>query len=148
MGIFIPQAVARRALERCVPGAGGCLISTYSRGSHGYAQVGWRNRELGKRHMTTAHRAAWVAANGLQIPEGMTVDHTCHTRPCVNPAHLRLLSNIDNARDNGQVRTNPSTDRMWRCGHEIALSSTGRGYCRECNNAHRKKQRQRQTSPT
>ena len=28
----------------------------------------------------------------------MTIDHTCKTRPCVNPDHLRMMSNYENAR--------------------------------------------------
>lgn len=50
--------------------------------------------------MVTAHRAAWAHVNG-QIPEGMTIDHLCKTRPCVRVDHLRLLSNYENARRTG-----------------------------------------------
>jgi hypothetical protein len=31
----------------------------------------------------------------------MTVDHTCHVKVCCNPKHLRLLTNVENAADNG-----------------------------------------------
>ncbi|MHC9517499.1 HNH endonuclease [Prescottella equi] len=31
----------------------------------------------------------------------MTVDHTCKQRRCVNPEHLRLLTNFENARRTG-----------------------------------------------
>lgn len=51
--------------------------------------------------MDLGHRIAWEAAHG-EIPDGMTVDHTCRNRRCVNVHHLRLLSNEDNARANGQ----------------------------------------------
>jgi len=63
--------------------------------------------------MTTAHRAAWVAVHG-QIPEGMTVDHICKVRRCVNVRHLRLLSNFENAR-----RTNGNDWPLGECvnGH-------------------------------
>ena len=47
--------------------------------------------------MVLAHRAAWVAVNG-QVPLGMTIDHMCKERRCVNPDHLRLLPNYENAR--------------------------------------------------
>lgn len=69
--------------------------------SHGYGQIGWQI-EPNKSTKTTAHRVAWMAANGAtEIPAGMTVDHICHNRPCCNPAHLRLLSHVENSRDNG-----------------------------------------------
>lgn len=137
MGTFIPEAAARRALERCTPGSGGCLISTYSIGSHGYAQVGWRLNGS-KNQMTTAHRAAWVAHTGEQIPEGMTVDHTCHVRRCVNPEHLRLLSNLDNARDNAQypgmfqIPGVALLGKQCRRGHQLIGFASGARYCREC----------------
>lgn len=91
----IPDRVAQRAVSAAVPGPGGCHISTYSVASHGYAQIGWTDDQ--GRTVTTAHRAAWVAWNG-QIPEGATIDHVCKERRCVNPLHLRMLSNFENAR--------------------------------------------------
>ncbi len=96
--VFIPHEVGERVLKNVVVDDDGCWISNYSVASHGYAQVGWMDKTRGKMTGTTAHRAAWVASSGEQIPEGMTVDHTCKVRPCVNPEHLRLLSNFENAR--------------------------------------------------
>jgi hypothetical protein len=110
---------------------GECWISDYSRGSHGYAQIGWQNDD-GKNVATTAHRVAWWAANRQPIGRGMTIDHTCRVRPCVNPLHLRLLPNEINASDNGQVRTNPPTGTLCRKGHPLALDGNGRSYCRDC----------------
>lgn len=42
------------------------------------------------------HRTAYRVANG-PIPEGMTVDHICFEKGCVNPDHLRLLSRAENS---------------------------------------------------
>lgn len=107
--LVIPERVCDRAISRyALDEATGCHISTYSTASHGYAQVGWK--ETSSMRGTTAHRAAWTAANG-PIPEGMTVDHMCKQRRCVNVEHLRLLSNYENAR-----RTH---DRDWKMGHCI-----------------------------
>jgi hypothetical protein len=50
--------------------------------------------------MRLGHRVAWEAEHG-PIPEGLTIDHLCRNRRCVNVAHLRLLSNVENARMNG-----------------------------------------------
>lgn len=107
--ITIPDRVAERAAKRFSVNEHGCWISTYSTGSHGYAQVGWQDG--GDRQMVTAHRAAWVHANQQQIPDGMTVDHTCKQRRCVNPSHLRTLLNFENAR-----RT---AGRDWKTGECI-----------------------------
>lgn len=95
---IIPARVAERCATRFVEDDG-CHISTYSTGSHGYAQAGWRAAD-GGRTATTAHRAAFVHGSGSQIPEGMTVDHICRTKRCVRYDHLRLLSNVDNSRRN------------------------------------------------
>lgn len=91
----VPARVAQRAYERVEATEGGCWISTYSVASHGYAQVGWHAD--GRNHMVLAHRAAWVHVHG-QLPLGMTLDHLCKERRCVNPEHLRLLPNFENAR--------------------------------------------------
>ena len=127
--IVIPDAVAARAATKFEADEHGCWISTYSVASHGYAQVGWRRPE-GGHTMVTAHRAAWVYHHGQQIPEGMTIDHTCKERRCVNPSHLRMLSNFENARRTagrdwplGECANGHSNDHLvqepsgkWKCG--------------------------------
>ncbi len=47
--------------------------------------------------MVLAHRASWEHVNG-EVPVGMTLDHECKVKRCVNPEHLRLLPNFENAR--------------------------------------------------
>lgn len=97
--VIIPPRVAERAATRWSPGPTECRPSTYSLASHGYPQIGWV--EAGRKYMVTAHRAAWVYAHGEQIPVGMTVDHMCKTKQCMNPNHMRLLTNFENARRTG-----------------------------------------------
>lgn len=93
----VPARVAERAFLRHEAVEGGCWVSAYSTSTHGYAQIGWS--DAGVTHMVLAHRASWTHANG-QVPVGMTLDHTCKNRRCVNPSHLRLLSNHENSRRN------------------------------------------------
>jgi len=148
----IPPEVAERAITRYVPNPNGCHISTYSVASHGYAQIGWtvdEVREDGRRIIvgTTAHRAAWVAATGEQIPPGLVVDHTCHNRQCVNPEHLRLLTNEENA-DTSSVPKRPVevTDRECAtCGSRIVRGSAGEYYCRNCTNRRLRERRRSRT---
>jgi hypothetical protein len=89
----IPPRVSARALEHIDERPNGCRISRYSTGSHGYAQIGWS--EAGKTSMVLAHHAAWVGVHG-PVPQGMTLDHECKHPLCVNPDHLRLLTNHHN----------------------------------------------------
>ena len=131
--IIIPARVAQRALESYAVDAAGCHISTYSTASHGYAQIGWNEPGVKRSTMTLCHRAAWVATTGEQIPSGMTVDHTCKNRRCVNPEHLRLLSNFENAR-----RTSGRDWPLGQCinGHPNSelVKHAGKWKCRICEN--------------
>lgn len=103
--IEVPQHVLDRVMDRVdVRGADECWPWKLSIGSHGYGQIGWNVD--GKNVTTTAHRAAWSATNG-PIAGDLTVDHICRNKVCCNPAHLRLLSNVDNARDNVQAQRGP-----------------------------------------
>lgn len=99
--VQVPAAVAQRAVTNVDEREDGCWISRYSVASHGYSQIGWQAAERPNRkvQMVLAHRAAWVHAHG-QVPLGMTIDHICKERRCVNPDHLRLLPNYENARRN------------------------------------------------
>ncbi|HEY2644066.1 MAG TPA: HNH endonuclease signature motif containing protein [Galbitalea sp.] len=111
----IPPKVTARAIANVDIQPDGCWISRYSTGSHGYAQIGWWAE--GKSHMVLAHRAAWVEANG-PVPVGMTLDHLCKVRRCVNPAHLRVLTNLENSR-----RVNGKDWPLGTCvnGHDASL---------------------------
>lgn len=128
----IPDAVAERAAENYeLDEDTGCWISGYSSASHNYAQIAWRDGEAQRN--VTAHRAAYVHHSGEQIPEGMVVDHKCSTRRCVNPEHLRLLTNAENA-----ARTNGEDWPLGQCkrGHDDSLRRTygtsTKTYCSAC----------------
>lgn len=131
-----PERVVRRLASRVVAGPDGCVISTYSTGSHGYSQIGWQVD--GAKFMRLGHRVAYEAVYG-PIPDGMTVDHICRNRRCINWLHLRLLSNRVNATLNGNA-----LKTHCKHGHEYTKENTdlrrhGNGrlhrYCRACRAA-------------
>jgi hypothetical protein len=52
--------------------------------------------------MVRPDRIAWMLAHDAAVPDGMYVLHSCDNPPCVNPAHLRLGTQQDNANDRVQ----------------------------------------------
>ena len=106
--------------------SGECWLWKQSVGSHGYGQT-WDGKSV-----ILSHRVAWILHHNQDIPEGMTVDHICRVRRCCNPGHLRLLSNIDNATDNGQSnkthcpRNHPYDDI------NTYIDPKGHRRCRQC----------------
>jgi hypothetical protein len=85
-----------------------------------------------------AHRVVWEAANG-PIPDGLTIDHLCRVRNCVNAAHLELVSGAENNRRRGLAAALViGGECAW--GHRITqdnLYRHPRGHmeCRECRRA-------------
>jgi hypothetical protein len=72
------------------------------------------------------------------IPEGLTIDHLCRVRHCVNPAHLEAVSErVNILRGNGAGARNA---RKTHCvkGHAFTPDNLYRDYqgyrrCRRCH---------------
>lgn len=115
----------------------GCWPWTLSVGSHGYGNA------YDGVTVRVPHRCAWELVYG-RILNGLTVDHLCRNRRCCNPAHLRLLTNEANAKDNGNARKTHCPR-----GHEYDDENTyvspvsGHRACRTCSNASNKRRRAR-----
>ena len=52
-----------------------------------------------------AHRVSWELHNG-PIPDGMEIDHICHTPECTKPAHLRLATKSQNMENRRGANSN------------------------------------------
>ena len=57
-----------------------------------------------------AHRYSWTLHNG-PIPKGRVVMHSCDTRDCTNPEHLRIGTQRENIQD--QIDKG-----RWLCGED------------------------------
>lgn len=74
----------------------GCYLWVSCRNAYGY---GWTMMGRGSdKKAILAHRKAWILFCG-SIPDGMNVLHHCDNPPCVNPDHLYLGTQRENARD-------------------------------------------------
>lgn len=58
----------------------------------------------GRYKNTYAHRYAFELSKGKPILAGNQIDHMCHHRACVNPDHLRSVTN----KQNGENRKGPN----------------------------------------
>lgn len=58
---------------------------------------GYGKIKINKKSVAT-HRYAYERAKG-PIPAGMFVLHSCHTKTCVNPDHLRIGTHAENMQD-------------------------------------------------
>lgn len=121
--LIIPERVYERVIRWADRDeTTGCLVSRYSVGSHGYSQVGWSHDD--GRTVTLCHRAVWQYLHG-PIPDGYTVDHeVCRNRQCCEATHLRLITNLDNARRN-------KAGRDWPIGNGECIRGHGSEHWRE-----------------
>lgn len=56
------------------------------------------------RRLVQAHRYAYQTLVG-PIPNGLTIDHLCSNKLCVNPSHMEPVTAIENHRRYYQART-------------------------------------------
>jgi hypothetical protein len=109
----------------------------------GFGRVGYQGRRV------LSHRLSYELAVG-PIPDGLVLDHTCHTadcaagnacvhRSCCNPAHLEPVTAAENTRRGNHTNCGIRKREQTHCirGHEFTPENTyrrpdGRRLCREC----------------
>lgn len=116
-----------------------CWITTLGLTGAGYSQV-WIT-DHPRRTVKLAHRIVYEHHFG-PIPPGAVIDHTCHTRNCVRPDHLRVVTVRENLMADNSLAPARSNTQKTHCprGHPYDEKNTYRDkrgfrYCRTCERA-------------
>lgn len=110
--------------------SGACLLWTgMVSKTTGYGRLASMPREI------LAHRFAYERAHG-PIPDGLTIDHLCRVRPCVNPEHMEAVtSGVNVLRGESPWAKNARKTHCVR-GHAFDEANTlhlrGQRRCRAC----------------
>ncbi len=81
---------------------------------------------------TNAHRVSWILLRG-EIPEGLTLDHLCQNKRCVNPDHLEPVTRGENARRYMLGRTHCKNGHEFNPINTRIAKKDGRRQCRICH---------------
>lgn len=104
----------------------GCMLWQGSLDKDGYGRYG--------KVVQMAHRLSYLINIGDLVP-GLTIDHLCRVRSCVNPRHLEQVTIKENL---ARSVTYNSTKTHCPKGHDFNelntyLSPKGERHCRPCN---------------
>jgi hypothetical protein len=114
-----------------LPDQPGCWLWTGSYTGKGYGGFWTGERSV------RAHRFSYEAFVG-PIPSGLTIDHVCRVRMCVNPAHLRAVTQFENTMIGSSIPAINARKTHCKWGHEFTpentrVSSTAEGrVCLAC----------------
>ena len=98
--------------------------------NRGYGQI--TRKALKGRVPMKASRLFYERIHG-PIPNGLTIEHVCKNPPCVNPAHLTLLTAAENAR---RAQALPACGR---CGGPWRQTARGQNWCPTCIRAYQQR---------
>jgi hypothetical protein len=82
----IPERVLKRIEKR-----GDCHVWTGARNNKGYGSI-----SLSKHKTALVHRFIYEQTVGA-IPDGLTIDHLCRNKLCVNVEHLEVVTRSENS---------------------------------------------------
>lgn len=86
------KPIEQRMAEKAIARHNGCIEWIGGTNRKGYGIV------LHDGSSRLAHRVAYELARG-EIGRGMVIDHTCWNRSCVNPDHMRVVTQAENTQN-------------------------------------------------
>lgn len=118
----------------------GCWLWLGDSHRTGYGRMMEKGRAL------AAHRVSYELHRG-PIPAGMTLDHLCRVRICVNPLHLEPVTHKENCRRGHGWSGRNARKTHCNKGHEFTTANTYRNWagrkCRTCMKENNLKQNER-----
>lgn len=110
----------------------GCWLWLAHRSPGGYGRFA-----VTRTHRVQAHRFAYEQIVG-PIPDGLTLDHLCRTRACVNPVHLEPVTNRENIIRGDTLPAANLAKTVCHRGHDFTPENTrivasGARDCRTCD---------------
>lgn len=120
----------RHRIEERIERKDGHWLWTGSLATRGYGRIRIDNQR------PLAHRLAYELYVG-PIPDGLTIDHLCRVRACVNPDHLEAVPmRVNILRGVGATAIHARQTHCKRghplVGEHVYLSSNGHRRCRTC----------------
>jgi len=119
-----------RRFKDIVKHSWGCWIWQGYRNSGGYGSFSVKSKNI------FAHRFSYIAFKG-PIPEGMTIDHLCRKKSCVNPKHLEAVPQRENLLRSKKTQASKNISKTHcKRGHPLSLENVqlknGHRICKEC----------------
>lgn len=124
------SAIAARLWSGARADGTGCWLWQRCRTSSGYGLINIRGRNR------RAHRVAYEIVKG-PIPAGLTIDHRCRGRACINPDHLEAVTNRENVMRGDTIPARNAAKTHCLNGHPFdeentQVSAAGHRRCRTC----------------
>jgi hypothetical protein len=120
-----PRPVIDRLMCSFVVVDSGCWIWVGPRDGNGYGSITIASRNR------LAHRVAYEVFVG-PIPDGLTIDHLCRERSCINVRHMEPVTRGENVlRGIGPAAENARKTTCYKCGGALAVRA-GKRQCWPC----------------
>lgn len=115
----------------CSNCSGDCWPWPKGKNNTGYGIITWHGRKQ------TAHRVVYEQMRG-PIPDGLTLDHLCRNRSCVNPWHMEPVTLKENILRGQSPAALHARKKVCPWGHAYTshiVKGKAHRFCKTCKNA-------------